>query len=59
MKTKMNYIAPAIEIAEIETESLMLTASGETGETGTGEGTAGNGPDMVNNRRGGWGNLWD
>lgn len=59
MKTKMNYIAPAIDTVEIEAELLMLTTSGETGEAGTGSGSAGDGPELANDRRGSWGNLWN
>ena len=56
---KKTYMAPMIEVVEFETESLMLTASSEIGEVGTGGGTAGNGPDLANERRGAWGNLWN
>ena len=59
MNTKKDYIAPAIEIAEIETESLMLASSGELDQVGTGDGTAGKGPELANNRRSDWGNLWN
>ena len=56
---KKNYIAPAIEAMEVEYESLMATISGETGGAGVGSGTAGNGPELVNKRRGSWGDLWN
>lgn len=56
---KKTYMAPMIEVVEFEPESLMLTASSEIGEVGTGGGTAGNGPDLANERRGAWGNLWN
>ena len=59
MNIKKNYIAPSIEVVEVEYESLMTTASGETGNTGVGGGNAGNGPELANDRRGSWGNLWD
>ena len=39
---KKQYIKPAIEIVEIELETLMLTASGEQANASTGSGTAGN-----------------
>lgn len=55
---KKVYVAPAIEVVEIEFESLMSTASGETGSAGVGDGPA-DGPDLVNKRRGSWGNLWE
>ena len=57
---KKRYIAPITEVLEMETPQLMLTISGEQGGVGTGSGSAGNGtPDLVNNRRGRWGNLWE
>ena len=59
MNIKKNYIAPSIEVVEVEYESLMTTASGETGNTGVGGGNAGNGPELAKDRRGSWGNLWD
>ena len=56
---KKIYVVPSIEVVEVEHESLMLTASGETDSAGVGSGTAGNGPDLANERRGTWGDLWD
>ena len=56
---KKEYIAPAIVIEEVEHESLMTTTSSETTDTSVGSGTAGNGPDLTNRRRGSWGNLWE
>ena len=56
---KKKYVMPAVVTIELEIESLMLTASGETGDVSVGSGTAGNGPDLVNGRRGSWGNLWE
>ena len=54
------YIAPITEVVEIETPQLMLTISGEQDGVGTGSGSAGNGtPDLANDRRGRWGNLWE
>ena len=58
MDDKKVYVAPVIEVVEIEFESLMSTTSGETGSAGVGPGPA-DGPDLVNNRRGSWGNLWE
>lgn len=59
MENKKNYIAPTIDIVDVEIELMMLTASGETDEVGTGNGTAGNGPQLADKRRGSWGDLWD
>lgn len=56
---KKNYVTPVVEVAELETEALMLTASSETGSAGTGSGSAGSGPDLSNEHRGSWGDLWD
>lgn len=48
-----------MEVQEIESPQLMITTSGETGETGTGSGTVGDTtPDLVRRRRGTWGDLW-
>lgn len=55
---KKNYVTPVVEVAELETEALMLTASSETGNAGTGSGSAGSGPDLSNEHRGSWGDLW-
>ena len=57
---KKRYVAPIIDIVDIEYEVLMLAVSSEQSNTGTGSGTAGNDtPDLSNKRRGTWGNLWD
>ena len=58
MNIKKIYIAPTIEVVEIVYQSIMTATSGETGSTGVGNGTAGNGPDLATKRRGSWGNLW-
>lgn len=55
---KKRYMAPTIEIAELETEALMIIASGETDKEGTGSGDAEGGPALSNRRRGRWGDLW-
>ena len=60
MNMKKQYVAPIINIVEIEHEALMLTASSEQSNVGTGSGTAGNDtPDLSNRHRGTWGNLWN
>ena len=56
---KKLYMAPAIEMVALETESQMMTVSGETDNVGTGSGDAEGGPGMANGRRGGWGDLWN
>ena len=44
----------------LEIESLMTTTSGEQGNAGTGEGSAGDETeDLVIGRRGTWGTLWN
>ena len=56
---KKKYIAPQIDVVELETPVLMLMASGETGGVGSGGGPVGDGTeDLSNRRRGEWGNLW-
>ena len=57
---KKRYITPQIEVLELETTQLMLTASGETSSSGTGSGSADDtSPDLATDRRGSWGNLWN
>lgn len=57
---KKNYVKPEFEAVEIEIESLMTTTSGEQGNAGTGEGSAGDETeDLVIGRRGTWGTLWN
>ena len=59
---KKEYIAPEMEVMEIENEAMMLTVSapGEGGLEGTGSGGSMSGGSADSNkRRGTWGNLWD
>lgn len=50
---KKQYIAPAMEIAEIEMVSMMAASKPNIGfEDGEG------GEILSNDRRGSWGNLW-
>lgn len=57
---KKQYVKPVIEAIEVEYESLMTTASGETTGAGTGGGTVGDEtPGLSNSHRGSWGSLWD
>ena len=53
---KETYIAPQMEVIEIENAS-MLAASAENIPVG-GDGQGG-GSALSNDRRGSWGNLWD
>lgn len=55
MKKKKKYIAPQIEVVEIEA-SQVLSASAEDIPVG-GDGTSG-GDALSNRHRGTWGNLW-
>ena len=52
---KKQYIAPTMEIAEIEMVSMM--AASKPG-IGVGDGDADAGEAWSNDRRGSWGNLW-
>lgn len=57
---KQTYIAPEMEVVEIETETMMLSLSADESLPGTGWGDDGTGKDAdVNKRRGQWGNLWE
>ena len=59
---KKVYIAPKMEVMEIEYDALMLTvsASGEDGLDGTESGGSMSGGSAdANGRRDTWGNLWD
>ena len=59
--TKRKYIAPRMEIVELDAPQLILAASGETDSTGTGGGppVGDETEDLSTTRRGTWGNLWD
>ena len=50
---KKKYIAPAMEIAEVEMVSMIATSIGVSDETTDDDAV------MSNGRRGTWGNLWD
>ena len=57
---KQTYIAPEMEVVEIDTETMMLSLSAEDSLEGTTDGGSGSGMEAdVNKRRGKWGNLWD
>ena len=64
---KKIYIAPQVEIVEIENEAMMLSVSADKGgldgtnfggQAGSSTGTVPK-PADANERRGSWGNLWD
>ena len=56
---KKKYLTPKIRCTKILTSPLMLTASGNTGNTGVGEGSAGNNtPDLIGRDLGDWDNIW-
>ena len=58
--TKRKYIAPRMEIVELDAPQLILAASGETGSAGTGGGYVGDETeDLSTTKRGTWGNLWN
>ena len=50
---KKKYIAPAMEISEVEMVSMIATSIGVSDETTDDDAV------MSNDRRGSWGNLWD
>ena len=58
---RKKYVVPAIDVVEVEMESLMLSNSTETDGANSGQGNGpGHGtPDLTNNHRGTWGNIWD
>ena len=59
---KKTYIAPQIEIADIELVTMIATSgTPEIGivKPGTGEGSEGGTEILSNDRRGTWGNLWE
>ena len=62
---KKNYVKPAIEMIEINVNSMLAsspggsTSEGEGGDTGLGGGTAGDGPELSNRYRSNiWGTEW-
>ena len=58
---KKQYIAPTMEMMELESETLMLSLSGEQGglEGTTSGGSLSGGEADASGRRGNWGDLWD
>lgn len=59
---KQTYIAPEVEVVEMETETMMLGLSAESSLPGTSTGKPGTGSGLeadANGRRGQWGNLWE
>ena len=61
MEMKKTYIAPAMEVMEIDIEGQLMALSAEDSLPGSdwgGESEGGMEAD-ANDRRGGWGNLWE
>lgn len=57
---KKTYIAPEMEVIEIENEIAMMALSADEALPGTSSGGEVSGEDAdANGRRGTWGNLWD
>ena len=60
---KKVYIAPAIEIVEFETATILAVSGLDTGDTLPGASSGGDsegGKEAESNRhRGSWGNLWE
>jgi hypothetical protein len=56
MKKKKEYIAPQIEVVEIDAMSMF---AGSKPEIGVGNGDAEADDAWSNRHRGEWGNLWD
>lgn len=58
---KQTYIAPQMEVIEIDEETPLMTISAVSGglEGTTWGGEATNGEADANGRRGSWGNLWE
>ena len=58
--TKQQYIAPRMEVVELDAPQLILAASGETDSSGTGSGSVGDDTeDLARAKRGTWGDLWN
>ncbi len=57
---KKTYIAPEVQVMEVEFESALMSMSSPTlgGTTDGGDSTGGMDADAPG-RRGSWGNLWD
>lgn len=56
---KKEYKKPAALTVQLETESIMTTASAEQDNAGVGnKPVGGNTPDLSGDGRGEWGNLW-
>ena len=62
MKMKKIYVAPEMEVMELNIETLMLSMSAPGGDGGDGGpswgGSASDKEADANGRRGEWGNLW-
>lgn len=59
MVNKKKYNTPIVLKYKLMSEPIMLVTSGETQSGQVGNGSAGNqSPDLVNESRSEWGNLW-
>lgn len=54
---KKMYVKPSIEVVEFYSDVVMQSASDQSFEIGGGDN--GSGEAESNDRRGGWGNLWN
>lgn len=54
---KKIYLGPTTECVQFENEVVMNIVVGSQVQAGTGEGE-GDGEDLINARRGEWGNVW-
>jgi hypothetical protein len=61
MEMKKTYIAPEIEVIELEMETALMGLSSQGSLPGTSDGgdSEGGMDADANDRRGGWGNLWE
>jgi hypothetical protein len=57
MKIKKEYVAPQVNVCDMECESSILVVSGSV-EVGTAPGVEDEDPNAARDRRGAWGNLW-
>ena len=53
---KKEYIAPQMEVTEIDTVQMLAASASDIPVGGDGNG---GGDALSNDRRGSWGNLWD
>lgn len=56
---KKTYIAPEIQVTEMEMESVLMSMSAPDLGVGDGGESGGGMEGQTNDRRGTWGSLWD